>query len=281
MVSIEKAFETVNKKVETALTGDTPETTYKKIKVTSTNSNELVTLYTGEALAYSVIYYKDKKHMVLRNCDMAGGEPDNDWKTIATWMFDPESDSEREAESIGNDFYDNLAAPVFKPFQRQKKKKKKDSDDGNGDPVFFSKRLIAVFPELKDEIREEQDSYEEFRAVTFTKGHIVPKVKALMDSGDDREIDKLSEILSGQYAYGDIDTRPLITIVILNSITDNNQKEAIRREMSEDLVKAWAAAEKYRGKKVKPAKKKKQSMMQKLMAQSIENQNAYKAQMGR
>ena len=45
--------------------------------------------------------------------------------------------------------------------------------------------------------------------------------------------------------------------------------------MSDDLKKAWKAAEKYRGKKVKPAKKKKQSFMQKMMAQSIENQKAY------
>ena len=271
MASIEKAFEIVNKKVENALT----QQEYKRQNVASTDSNELVTLYTGESTAYSVIYFKDKKHMVMRSCDMVDGSPDNEWKTIATWMFDPATDSEKEADSIGNDFAENVSAPVFKQANRSKKKKKKDSDEGNCDPVFFSKRLIAVFPELRDEIREEQDSYEDFRAVTFRKEHILPKVKALMSSGDSDEIDKLAEILSAQYSYGDIDTRPLITIVILNSIVDENQKEAIKREMSDDLKKAWAAAEKYRGKKVKPAKQKKQSLMQKLMAESIENQKAY------
>ena len=272
MASIEKAFEIVNKKFEAALGSQG----FASQKVASTDSNELVTLYTGEALAYSVIYYKDKKHMVLRSCDMTENGPDNEWKTIATWMFDPVTDTEKEAESIANDFIDNVSAPVFKQVPRQKKKKKKDSDDGNGDPVFFSKRLIAVFPELRDEIREEQDSYEEFRAVTFTREHILPKVKALMESGTDKEIDKLSEILSAQYSYGDIDTRPLITIIILNSIVDSDKKEAIRRNMSDDLKKAWAAAEKYRGKKVKPAKQKKPSLMQKLMSDSIENQKALK-----
>lgn len=271
MAAIEKAFEIVNKKVEEALS----QQGFTAANVTSTDSNELVKLYTGEAVAYSVIYYKDKKHMVMRSCDMVDGSPDNEWKTMATWMFDPATDTEKEAESIGNDFADNVSAPTFKQVPRQKKKKKKDSDDGNGDPVFFSKRLVAVFPELRDEIKEEQDSYEEFRAVTFTKNSIVPKVKELLETGSDREIDKLAEILSGQYAYGDIDTRPLITIVILNSITDPDQKEAIRREMSDDLKKAWAAAEKYRGKKVKPAKQKKHGLMQRLMAESIENQKLY------
>lgn len=267
MASIERAFEIVNKKVEAALT----EQGFTAQNVTSADSGELVKLYKNETTAYSVIYFKDKKHMVMRSCDVADGEPDNEWKTIATWMFDPNCDTEKEAESIGNDFVDNVSTPVFKQVPK-KKKKKKDSDDGNGDPVFFSKRLVAVFPELRDEIKEEQDYYEEFRAVTFTKEHIVPKVKALMASGDADTIDKLADVLSGQYSYGDIDTRPLITIVILNSITDEKEKEAIRSNMSDELKKAWAAAEKYRGKKVKPAKAKKQSFMQKMMAQSIENQ---------
>ena len=271
MAAIEKAFEIVNKKVEAVLS----EQSYTANNVTSADSNELVTLYTGETTAYSVIYYKDKKHMVLRSCDMADGAPDNEWKTMATWMFDPATDTEREAESIGNDFAENVSGPVFKQVPRQKKKKKKDSDNGNGDPVFFSKRMMALFPELRDEIKEEQDSYEEFRAVTFTKASIVPKVLELLKTGSDEEIDKLADVLSSQYAYGDIDTRPLITIVILNSVTDAAQKEALKRGMSDDLKKAWAAAEKYRGKKVKPSKQKKQSFMQKMMAESIENQRLY------
>ena len=271
MATVERAFEIVNKKVDAALS----EQGFSAQSVTSTDSNELVKLYTGESTAYSVIYYKDKKHMVMRTCDMTDDGPDNEWKTIATWMFDPAADTEREAESIGNDFVDNVSAPVFKQVSRPKKKKKRDGDESGGDPVFFSKRMMALFPELRDEIKEEQDNYEEFRAVTFTKASIVPKVHELLASGSDSEIDKLSEVLSAQYSYGDIDTRPLITIVILNSVTEESQKDALKRSMSDDLKKAWAAAEKYRGKKVKPAKAPKQSFMQKLMADSIENQKAY------
>ncbi len=268
---VNKAFDIVNKKVENALVPQG----FTRQNVPSTDSNEMVTLYTGESVAYSIVYYKDKKHMVMRNCSMTENGPDNEWKTMGTWMFDPATDKDREAESIGNDFAESVSAPKFTQVAKQQKKKKKSSDEGSGDPVFFSKRLIALFPELKEEIREEEDSYEEFRAVTFTREKIVPKVAALMKRNDDKEVDKLAEILSAQYSYGDINTRPLITIIILNSITDEQQKEDLKREMSPELIKAWKAAEKYRNKKVKPAKKQKQSLMQKLMAQSIENQKAY------
>ena len=149
---IEKAFEIVNKKVENELTAQG----FVRKNVSGTDSNELVSLYTGESIAYSIIYYKDKKHMVMRSCAMTEDGPDNEWKTMGTWMFDPASDKEREAESIGNDFAENVSAPKFTQVPKQKKKKK-NSEDGNGDPVFFSKRLVAIFSELKEEIKNEEN----------------------------------------------------------------------------------------------------------------------------
>lgn len=267
---INKAFEIVNKKVENVLS----QQEFTRQNVPSTASDELVSLYTGTDTAYSIIYYKSKKHMVMRSCSMTEEGPDNEWKTMGTWMFDPSVDTEREAESIGNDFAESLAAPKVISASRQQKKKKKNSEDGSGDPVFFSKRLVSIFPDLKDEIRAEEDGYEAFRAVTFAREHIVPKVQALMSSNNTAQIDKLSALLSAQYAYCDIDTRSVITIVILNSIVDEQQKESLKAEMSYDLQKAWKAAEKYRGKTVKPEKKKKQSFMQRMMADSIEQQKA-------
>ena len=272
---INKAFEIVNRKVEAALS----EQGYVRRNVTGTDPNELVTLYTGEETAYSVLYYYDKKHMVMRTCSMTEDGPDNEWKTIGTWMFDPATDKEREAESIGNDFAESVSGPVFVQASKVQKKKKKNTDDGSGDPLFFSKRLVGLFPELKDEIKAEEDGYEQFRGVAFTREFIVPKVERLLARNDKSEIDKLSEILSAQYGYCDLDTRSIITMVILNSVTDEAKIKALRENMSDELVKAWKAAEKFRGKKVKPAKKKKQSFMQKMAEQSIENRNAYMNQM--
>ena len=272
---INKAFDIVNRKVEATLS----EQGYVRKNVTGTDSNELVTLYTGESAAYSVLYYKDKKHMVMRSCSMTEDGPDNEWKTIGTWIFDPSTDGEREAESIGNDFAENVSSPLFVQASKVQKKKKKNSDDGSGDPLFFSKRLVAVFPELKDEIKAEEDGYEQFRGVLFAREFIVPKIDRLLRENKKSDIDKLADILSAQYGYCDLDTRSIITIVILNSITNEDQKETLRENMSSELIKAWKAAEKYRGKKVKPAKKKKQSFMQRMADQSIENRKAYMNQL--
>ena len=82
---------------------------YEKHPVADTD-NEKTTLYVGE-VAYCVVYYFDKKRIVLRSCGVDDGEPDNSWKTVATWLFDEEVDGSREAENIGEDFAETIRGP--------------------------------------------------------------------------------------------------------------------------------------------------------------------------
>ncbi|MDO4419056.1 MAG: hypothetical protein Q4B92_01690 [Ruminococcus sp.] len=251
MTDIKKAFGIITDKLSDTLKAQN----FTKQKVESSNANELVSLFTNETVAYSVIYYKDKMLCVLRSCTMTDEGPDNEWKTMATWMFNPETDTEKEADSIGNDFVEavNSASAVKRVKQT---KKKKSSDDGNADPLFLAKRFMVLFPELKEEIKKEQETKEEFRGVYFTRTFIVPKVNELLIRGVKSEINKLSQILSTQYQNGDMDTRSIITIVILNSV-DEKHKDRLEEKMSDELKKAWKFALKMKGKKVKPEKVKK------------------------
>lgn len=238
---------------------------FQKVKITSTDDNERVSLYTSENLAYSVIYNCDDQHMVLRECPMSDDGPNNDWKSLATWIFDPEHDTMKEAGSIANDFCDALSAPVAIKKLKQAKKAKKN-DDGNADPLFLAKRFITIFPEIRDEIRDEQDGYYPFRGATFARASIVPRVNELVKNGNKGELKKLGGILSAQYGNGDIDTRSIITIVILNSIPVEDEAK-IEEFLDDNLKKAFTYSKKFRGKTVKPEKEKKKK---KTMAQRLE-----------
>ena len=248
---LNEAFEHISGKVEEAL----QPMGFSRAKIASTDDNELVALFTSENTAYSVIYYKDKQHTQLRECAMTDEGPDNDWKTLATWIFDPDHDTLKEASSIANDFCDALATPVVTKRQKQPKKSKK-GDEGNADPLFLSKRFITLFPEVQDEIRKEQDSYYPFRGVTFTKNSIVPRVNRLVQDGKPGELKKLVGILNAQYANGDVDTRSIITIVILNGIPEQDVVK-LEEYMDDNLKKAYTYATKFRGKLVKPEVEKK------------------------
>jgi len=83
-LEFKKAFDYIVGKVEEELVKQN----YTKQKVVAENDNELVSLFTSASLAYSVVYYKDKEQMVLRSCTMTDEGPDNEWKTLATWLYD-------------------------------------------------------------------------------------------------------------------------------------------------------------------------------------------------
>lgn len=248
--SVKKAFSTVSNKVEEALKSQG----FKKEKIDGTEK-EMVSLFTNENVAYSVTYQVEKMYMILRTCAMTEEGVDNEWKTMGTWMFNPDIDTMKEAESIGNDFSDLVSSQtVVKRVQQTKKKKNKD--EGTADPRFLAKRFVTYFPELRDLVKEEEESYQEFRGVTFFRTNVVERVNEFLPKAQKNEKNKFAQMLSAQYNNGDMDTRSIITMVILNGV-DEKYAEEFNKLLSEELQKAWKFAKKMKGKKVRPEKKKK------------------------
>lgn len=265
MMMINEAFDLICTRVQQALEAQG----FNKLNVSNTGSDEMVSLYANDAIAYSVIYYADKNRMVLESCGMTEDGPDNDWRALATWMFDPEINDKKDANSIANDFVATVSAPVRQKAQQRQLKKKKRDEDGNVDPVFLYKRLVTVLPDLKDEIFNEEDCYDPFRSATFAKTFVVPKVNELLSSGNRQQITKLGAVLSAQYKNGDMDCRSIITIVILNGIEGEKNEELMDEALDDMLKKAWKFARRYRGKEVKPEKPKKKSKFQQMAAQNL------------
>lgn len=260
-----KAYELIAGKVEEELSKQG----YTRQKVASETEGDLVSLYTSENVAYSVVYVSDKQQMVLRSCAMTDEGPDNDWKTLATWLYDDAVANQKDAESIANDFVEGVSGTIAIKRAKQVKQKKKKSDDGNADPKFLAKRFVAYFPELKDEIKNEEDCYYPFRGATFAKEHIAPRVAQYLKSSKAKETEKFANVFNVQYGNGDRDTRSIITIVILNSLEDGEFNK-LYEYFNEDLRNAVKAARKFRGKEVKPEKPKKP---RKSIGSTLLNQN--------
>lgn len=218
-----------------------------------------VALFTSEAMAYSVVFDIHKKRFELRSCGMTDEGPDNEWKSVSVWLFDPDTDSERQAEGIANDFIETIEGPKRKAMVQSAKKKAKKDEDGNVDPQFFMNRLIVIFPELRDELTEERTRYGRLRGVTFAEKKVLPKIQALLSSyGEDDRKERLVGILCDMYNVGDMDVRSIITIVLLNNIEGETATAALEQYLTDDMKKARKAALKFKGKNVKPEKPKKQ-----------------------
>ena len=189
-----KAFDLIAGKVEEEL----KKSGYTKQKVASENEGDLVALFTSDNIAYSVVYILDRQQMVLRSCTMTDEGPDNEWKTLATWLYDEETSSQKDAESIANDFIEGVSGTIAVKRAKQVKQKKKKGDDGNADPKFLAKRFVAYFPELKDEIKMEEDCYYPFRGATFAKEHLAPKIAEFVKRAKGKELEKFAGVFNTQ-----------------------------------------------------------------------------------
>ncbi len=225
---------------------------------TASSDNELVALYIGES-AYSIVYTFSNKRIVLRTCGIEGDEPDNEWRTLATWLFDPETDGQREAESIGSDFEETISGPKQSAAVQKQKKRKKDGEN-NVDALFFANRMVTYFPELRDEIAYEKAHYEEFRGVTFAEEKIVPRFADLIKHSNEKKIEKISAGLAAIYKSGDLDTKGIITYDLFNAVEDDEKFLLLIKEFPVPDQKVAKAARKLRGKTLKaekPIKKRK------------------------
>lgn len=249
-MDINNAFEIIAGKFENTVSAKG----YKREPVAQSDT-EKTALFVGD-IAYSIMYTYSDKRMVLRSCGVSDGEPDNSWKIIATWLFDPETDGSKEAESIGDDFSETVKTPKQVAAAQKQKKKKKDSD-GNVDPLFLANRMVAYFPELKDEIAYEMAHYEEFRGITFAEEKIVPKFSKMVNNASADKLGKISEMLASLYNSGDLDTKGIITYDLLNSVESDEKFEKLIGAFSDTDKKVAKAARKLRGKNIKAEKPKK------------------------
>ena len=124
-----------------------------------------------------------------------------------------------------------------------------------------------MFPELKEKIQSEKKETGDIKIATFTETEILPCVENfLVSEKNNSKIKKFGNLLSDLYHSGTLDTRSVITMGILNGINDKTAEETLKSAVSDELLKAWDASLKYKGKKVKPEKlKTKKSFMAKLL----------------
>lgn len=226
-------------------------------------------MFTTEDVAYSLLYERAHQRFQLRSTTLKeGGEP-GDWRGLSLWLFDEREGTRADAESILNDFLEVVQGPKRVALVQQKHRSKKDGDRVV-DPLFFMNRLVNIFPELKDELNEEKIVYGQVRFATFIKAHVVPRCEDLAQKYPNSDpMKKLCSLLDDMYANGDLDTRSLAAITLLNSLSDG-AFQAVRERLGEELQKSTKYSRRLKGKKIKPEKKKKKK---KVVAKPLDNKH--------
>lgn len=209
---------------------------------------------------YLINVDSQKKLIILNIID----NENNLSKNLSSWLFDENTLTQKDVNDISSDFIETISIKEKSVHKKSSKSQKNSSDNTNVNDMFFANRIVNFFPELKEKMQIEKNSYETFRTATFTKNEVLPTVNDFLKSGDKSRISKFGKLISDLYKNGDLSVRGMITIIILNNSDDLQEK--LIPYISEELQKAWQSAKKYKHKIVKPEKiSNKKSFMSKVL----------------
>ena len=218
--------------------------------------NARAVMFKTDEVAYSLQYNK-RQQFELMSTTLDGSGAPTQWRSLSSWLYDRETGEKADAESILGDFMEIIRGPKRVALVQQKAKKGKNSDRVI-DPLFFMNRLASLFPDVKKEIKKERILYGQIRFAVFTKNIVAPIIEDVALRYPDSEVmDKVCTLLSDMYSDGDLDLRSLISITILNNVSEEAYT-AIKEKLSDALKLDTKYTRKLIGKNIKPEKPKKE-----------------------
>lgn len=158
-----------------------------------------------------------------------------EYKEINAWLFD-DTQNAKDAESVGIDFVNSLK----KEFGVKTNKKainielptasKSDTMNITG----FTKKMLDVFPTLKETYKYHISVYGTFLYINFFGEHLVPLLKDTFASSK-KQIKKVYDVFEDAYVKGDKDTvNIMVALLCAVSYNDSNADAAIKEMLSEN-----------------------------------------------
>ena len=206
-------------------------------------------------------------------------------------LLDLDDCDDRSIKSLCNEINDTVISSHGKKARQVAKKapatvsKTAAKNGANYDAYTLASRITQVYPELKEALHENVQTYPEFLGDDFFVNHANRYIIESIRYNDQKTIKKLFKILSDIYENGTNDVQDLVVVTILGEL--NNEKELIDRCLAEitddDFAQTIVAVNKYlassAGKKAKelmqnppaykPPKKKSGGIMSSMLQNSM------------
>ena len=185
----------------------------------------------------SAVVYNDEKQtysLLVATKDEEGNF--GEMSAINTWLFD-DSQNAKDAESVGIDFTVSLRKELGVKLARKNFDVELPSatKDGAMTVTGFTKKMLDVFPVLKDDYKEHIATYGNFLYINFFGEKLVPQLKNLFSNGTKKQIKKLYDVFEDANVKGDKDTvNIMIALLAAASYNDENCKTAIEQMLADN-----------------------------------------------
>ncbi len=193
--------------------------------------------FANDKKAFNVKFADDRQMYILEVADIEEGKT-GEYREINAWLFD-DSQNAKDAVAVGIDFVSSLRKELgIKSVRRSANATNIDlptaSKGDSMDIAGFSKKLLDVFPPLREEYKQHIAMYGNFLYLNFFGEHLVPLLKNLFETGSKKQIKRFYEVLEDAYIKGNKETVNL-SVALLCAAADNSESATTAvREMLAD-----------------------------------------------
>lgn len=199
------------------------------IETAGFKANEDKTEFKNEKLAFKISHDEEKKLLLLDVAAVGENGELGEYTNASSWLFENPEDL-RDAESAGMDFFDTLKGKLGMKSTRINRNGEiampsKEKSGNSYNVEAFCAKMLAIYPNLKDEYKNHMAQYGTFLYVDFFKTHIVPQIEKLLDENNKKSFKKVIPVLDDVYVNGDRTTQNVVVgIVLCGAVKDNKER---------------------------------------------------------
>lgn len=187
----------------------------------------------NDAKSVKIEHNEDTQMYTIAVADV-NGEEVGEYKQISAWLFD-DSQTVKDAAAVGIDFADALRKEFGIAAQKRTVNSLVDlpttQKGGDMNINALAKKMLDIFPALKDEYKAHVAHYGNFLYLNFFGEHLVPRIVRLFEEGTTKQIKKFYNTIVDFYVQGDNDTINTVIALLAASAYKNETVTAKIREM--------------------------------------------------
>ena len=161
----------------------------------------------------------------------------DEYREVNAWLFD-DSQNAKDAASVGIDFVGTLRKELGIKVKRSVSANVElptASKSGSMTVSGFAKKMLDVFPTLKEDYKNHISVYGNFLYINFFGEYLVPLMNNLFTTGTKKQIKKLYDVFEDAYVKGDKDTvNIMVALLCASSYKNDTATSAIREMLAEN-----------------------------------------------
>lgn len=184
--------------------------------------------FAGEKGRLRLVFNADRIHLLSGENDIALDD-DSAFNLDGTFLMLLDEYDERDVKSLGNEINELLEEKYTKKTKIVSKTKNVQTVSKTAarsgalayDPVTLASKLAGMYPEIKDNIKINIDTYGEFLCEEYFVTYVVPRVLNTIRENNPQKMKKLFNILGDIYEDGTNEVQSLIAVTVLGPIKDD------------------------------------------------------------